>query len=196
MHYNIRPVPLRLNCSVFGKDNTILPIYCLLPGLLSSLSYSLDPWSTFSQTRMLSSFKPCPVLQCLPRKIPIPGKFQPSAHGSSLLLENIKQVCASAPFWLWTSAALSTAGSPFPLLGPPPTSLRQSFADRRPSESLVSLHLSWPSSLPDTTDLSPLGFQGNAVSCFFPRSFPTFKDHSKGTERLWSGYGHQLKYVP
>lgn len=30
------------------------------------------------------------------------------------LLESIRQICASTPFWLWTSAALSTLRNPFP----------------------------------------------------------------------------------
>lgn len=121
MHYNIRPVPLRLNCSVFGKDNTILPIYCLPPGLLSSLSYSLDPWPTFSQTRMLSSFKPCPFLQCLspPKnshswKIPALCSwllFTAGKHQTSLWLGTILALNFSCP---------EHSRQSFPVAGPSP----------------------------------------------------------------------------
>lgn len=192
---NIHPVQFRLKSSVLSKKHHSphwlfpprLPFFSFLrvwthgPCFLKREPSAPSTWSLFAASPLKNSYfckMPAVCSRC------------------PFLLENIPQVCASAPFWLWTSAAPSTACDPFPLWpGPSPTTLGQRFADRRPSESAVSLHVIWPSSFPDTGDPSPLGFQGTVLLVCLPRSFPTSMDHSKGTDCWWSGHSHQPKYI-
>lgn len=146
----------------FQVTNTILPIGCSLPGLLSSLSYQV--WihgPCFLKLEPSTPSNLVPSCSFSPKKIPVPGKFQLSAHAA---LSCWKTSNKSVP-WHHSGFELQLPFSLWP--GPSPTSLGQRCADRRPSESAVSLHVIWPS-LPDTADLSPLGFQGTVPSVCLP----------------------------
>lgn len=182
---NIHPVQFRLKSSVLSKKHHSphwlfppwLPFFSFLQvwthgpcffKLEPSAPSNLVPFCSVSPKKSLVVLNASPLLM-----LPFPaGKHPTSLCLSTILALNFS--CPEHSMWplsLWP--------------GPFPTSLRQRFAGRRPSESAVSLHVIWPS-LPDTSDLSPLGFQGTVLLLCLPGTFPgPSMDHSKGTDCWW-----------